>query len=286
MNGKNSFSERHGYKQPKPMQRGEIDADLRNDLWGVFFRCFPRFQAREDLLCRPHEMYAQIWTEFLHRPADQFRTYDDRVDFVKNIFVSESWHVVFHLLEFCLQKVSVLGDYEAEVNAITTSKIPRANLGSFEQQCNRALEGGNSAYRIIAGLVTEITSKEEIQTIDRAINVPFAGAKEHIYQAHALLAARENPDYRNSIKESISAVESLAKTVTGEKQGTLGQLTDRLNLHPAFSEGLAKLYGFTSDADGIRHGGAGKPLAADQNTARFMLVICSAFVNYIISRNE
>jgi hypothetical protein len=33
---------------------------------------------------------------------------------------------------------------------------------------------------------------------------------------------REQPDYRNSIKESISAIESLCRKITGNDKGTLG----------------------------------------------------------------
>jgi hypothetical protein len=39
------------------------------------------------------------------------------------------------------------------------------------------------------------------------------------------LADRENPDYRNSIKESISAVESAAQEITGDTGATLGRKT-------------------------------------------------------------
>ena len=42
-----------------------------------------------------------------------------------------------------------------------------------------------------------------------------------------------------------------------------------------------KLYGYTSDADGIRHA----LLEEDKVTfeqAKFMLVVCSAFTNYVI----
>ena len=67
---------------------------------------------------------------------------------------------------------------------------------------------------------------------------------------------RECPDYRNSIKESISAVESLVATVVGEK-GTLGQLIkkleDEISLHPALRTAFGSLYGYTSDEGGIRH---------------------------------
>jgi len=128
-----------------------------------------------------------------------------------------------------------------------------------------------------------------VAEIEAALKIPFDSARGHLKKALAHFSNRENPDYENSIKESISAVESVAKEVTGDSKATLGELANRLNIHPAFRGGLKKLYGFTSDAGGIRHADdsskPGKYLKPDQATARFMLVTCSAFVNYIIAGN-
>ncbi|MCZ7542089.1 MAG: hypothetical protein M5R40_00440 [Anaerolineae bacterium] len=98
-----------------------------------------------------------------------------------------------------------------------------------------------------------------------------------------MLADRENPDYRNSIKEAISAVEATAKIITGDKKATLRQALKRLGLHPALESGLSSIYGYTSDADGIRHALTDEPNVTHDD-AKFMLVSCSAFVNYLIAR--
>ncbi len=47
-------------------------------------------------------------------------------------------------------------------------------------------------------------------------------------RALELFSDRGSPDYRNSIKESISAVESFVIFTTGKDKGTLGQLTKKL----------------------------------------------------------
>jgi hypothetical protein len=52
-------------------------------------------------------------------------------------------------------------------------------------------------------------------------------------------------------------------------------------MHPALNKGLKSLFGYTSDGGGIRHAlieGERVPTSAE---AKFMLVISSAFVNYI-----
>ena len=99
------------------------------------------------------------------------------------------------------------------------------------------------------------------------------------------MSNKTNPDYRNSIKESISSVESLAKQISKKNTATLGDALKELEkskkLHPSLKNAFNSLYGYTSDAEGIRHA-----LLKESNLtkadARFMLVCCSAFVNYAI----
>lgn len=55
--------------------------------------------------------------------------------------------------------------------------------------------------------------------------------------------------------------------------------------HPALKEGLVRLYGYTSDAEGIRHALLEQPNLDDED-AVFMLVTCSAFTNYLIRKAE
>ena len=102
-----------------------------------------------------------------------------------------------------------------------------------------------------------------------------------------LLADRKSPDYRNSVKESISAVEAISNLIANEKKATLGQalkaIESKVSLHPALKKAFSSLYGYTSDAEGIRHA-----LLSETNLsfedAKFMLVSCSAFINYLISK--
>ena len=58
-------------------------------------------------------------------------------------------------------------------------------------------------------------------------------------------------DYRNSIKESISAVEAAVKLITGESSGGIDKAIAILersgNLHSALKAGLSKLYAYSSD---------------------------------------
>ena len=82
------------------------------------------------------------------------------------------------------------------------------------------------------------------------------------------------------------------ESITGVRgsQSTLGNTLKKLEtkgvvIHTAMKEGFKKLYGYTSDADGIRHGGIDFTKASEED-ARYMMVSCSAFINYLIQKNN
>ena len=152
----------------------------------------------------------------------------------------------------------------------------------FIESCNAILEREVSAYRFVEDTISRITDKQEVEEIETALEKAQGPVQVHLRRALDLLSNREAPDYRNSIKESISAVESIVSTVVGEK-GTLGQLIKKLedeHVHPALRAAFGNLYGYTSDAGGIRHA-----LLEAENVgfedAKFFLVVCSAFINFV-----
>jgi len=148
------------------------------------------------------------------------------------------------------------------------------------------LKGENSAYRLVGEFITQITSEEEIIEIEEALDetAPFKPVSIQINDSLKFLSDRKSPNYRNSIKESISAVESLCRIITKKEKSTLGQLLKlievKIGLHGALKAAFSQLYGYTSDKDGIRHGLLDET-NIDFEEAKFMLVVCSAFINYV-----
>ena len=123
----------------------------------------------------------------------------------------------------------------------------------------------------------------------RALPDTLKPVREHLSQSLTLLSNRQKPDYRNSIKESISAVESLAKIISKQNSATLGPALDavekKAKLHAVLKQAFQKLYGYTSDAQGIRHALMDEA-TLDAEDAKFMLVSCSAFVNYLVVKAQ
>ena len=145
----------------------------------------------------------------------------------------------------------------------------------------------SSDYKLIDEHLVPIHGEEEAKEIEQAVkSLPYSNARGHLKKAVKLFADRPDPDYANSIKESISAVESLSRELTGKKDfsAAVRKLKDGFGLHGAFAEALIKMYGYTSDEAGIRHAKTTESLPPDQATARYMLVICSAVVNFIADK--
>lgn len=160
---------------------------------------------------------------------------------------------------------------------------------SLYEEANEVFEKEYIGYRFIDEKITPISDKYEMAAVNEALQNVYQPVREHISKANSLLADRENPDYENSIKESISAVEAICEIIVGES-GTLGKLLTKLEqkgvyIHSALQLAYKNLYGYTSDASGIRHA---KDLGGKDSTfeeAKYMLVACSAFVNYLIALN-
>jgi hypothetical protein len=81
----------------------------------------------------------------------------------------------------------------------------------------------------------------------------------------------------------------LSKIVSGLPKATLGPALSAVEkktaLHTVLKEAFQKLYGYTSDAQGIRHALMDET-TLDMEDAKFMLVSCSAFVNYLVVKAQ
>ena len=160
------------------------------------------------------------------------------------------------------------------------------------RQYNELLEQEKAGYRIVSGEIAPITNETEIATIEQSTDTAFQSVNQHIQKALSLYADIQSPDYENSIKESISAVEAICCIITGlsDANASLGKVIKKLKdngvyIHSAMEQAFSSLYGYTSDEDGIRHGGIDFKNAPAED-AKYMLVSCSAFVNYLIEKYE
>jgi hypothetical protein len=270
------FSERYGYKPVrKIIQIDSMNDELKTALWNVLtLFLWDRLNGVRAIHGIPSgpmkDLFSQLWLDFFKKPVDTIPdNWGDLRRQLRHTFFSEfAWFEVYDFIEFVWQS------------------YPVHTKDAFLTACNLCLEREVSAYRLVSGLFARITDEEEVAEIEDALETAEGSVRTHLHRSLELLSDRENPDYRNSIKESISAVESLVSITLGQK-GTLGQLIRKLDkeieLHPALQSAFSSLYGYTSDEGGIRHA----ILEAKRITfedAKFFLVVCSAFVNFVNAR--
>ena len=216
-----------------------------------------------------------LWVHHFHFARDAFPGITNVWAHVKSLVIDGRWNEVFDLLE---SMVHHLGrSFTGRMSTVDTGIVNALN-DTFEH----CLVG----YRFIAKQITPVDSEAEANAIVEAMTSvdKLEGARHSLNRAIELLADRQSPDYANSIKESISAVEAVVMKVTGE--GTLGAGLKRLEgagltIHPALREAWSKMYGWASDADGIRHAGI-HAADADQSIAKYVLISSSAFVSYLV----
>ena len=226
-----TFSQRYGYTSIEAaFQRERADERLRTRLWNVLVEYmwghFDRHVHYSEARKRINSLIDRLWVNYLGRDSEEHPYFDSRCGHVKSRFKTCAWYEMYDLLEFLLQDETTL-------------------LGSAAcLALNTVLEEENAAYRVVGTQIVEVTDKSEIAAIEEGLAHPDDPVRTHIESAVRLLSDRKVTNYRNSIKESISAVESMCCRITGRNQ--LGEAIKKIeNLHPSLRDGFLKLYGFT-----------------------------------------
>ncbi|WP_339873930.1 AbiJ-NTD4 domain-containing protein [Olleya marilimosa] len=274
------FSERIGKKKVKvDIQLDYIDDALMNTLWSLVSMYFIE-PMKESISLSSSEydtFIKSLWFNHFKEPIDDIpsSTIDIKYKLRKRYF---SWNYleIYDFIDF--------------LGSTSQQNLP-FDKELFIKDCNGVLKRELSGYRFVHDKLAPITSELEINSIESALGNSlengFKGVHIHLAEALNKLSDKTNPDYRNSIKESISAVESVCQQITGDKSSELGKalkkLKEILPIHGALEQGFIKLYGYTSDGDGIRHAMMEED-NLDQEDALYMLISCSSFTNYLMTK--
>lgn len=273
-----NFSERLGYKPMKAIQFESVNEMLRNRIWNLFYmsdiqrgglsskrvqKAFTGQPAIEDLVIDKLGFTLTV---------AEIKFENKKLKFLQDHLLKCPWNEVYEFVEAHVASV----DEEDRTQRM--------------QEYNVLFESEKSGYRFLNGELAPITNQEEIATFEKAGETPYDAVNKHIKKAIALYSDISSPDYENSVKESISAVEALCSIITEETggQATLGNMLKHLEdkgvkISPAMKKAYSSLYGYTSDEGGIRHGSMEfKDVPAED--AKYMLVSCSAFINYLIEK--
>lgn len=277
------FSERYGYIKPiEVLKRGPLDKECLMALCNCYDHLDHWLNQYDVDRHRGYDesytdMEETIWCFFMNQRRHDFYSGNGHRIAATFYLLSDNyeWYTKLDLIEFTIRILKIHNQEDKRYQNI---------IEAFITLINAAFQHLNYAYRVVDDLIVEITDQQEIAAIEEATKTTSV-VKLHLTEALKLLAERPTPDYRNSIKESISAVEALCREITEEI--TLGSALNALEkkgiMIPTYlKSGFEKLYVYTNDArTGIRHAQMDDSEAPQYDEAKFMLVACSAFVNYV-----
>jgi len=255
---------------PSQLSLGQISRVLAARLWQIVLSDVEAdmnaSRRRYSLGRRWEPVVIDIWVRKFGRYADEAPT--GKTEFIhvfRPMFTEENYAITLGVIEWFVRSL---------------------NESWFEKAVASVLTSERCAYRMRDGSIVPYGSEEEGQNIADAANsldhAGMTGAKRHLLNAGSLLTAG---DFSGSVRESIHAVESTARKITGANslKEALAELGKIHEMHPAFTKGLNALYGYTSDAGGIRH-----PVVDDagftvrEADALFMFGACAAFIAFLV----
>jgi hypothetical protein len=229
---------------------------------------------------RAQEFVKHVYADIYGQRVDWNKTYDRNtvLAILLDTIENDDYDAVLTVIEYVAREVHRLCPMGVNY---------RGKLYTVSKIYNRIFEQEYVGYRFVGCKLTPITDPVEIASIEDAVSAEHDAVREHIEKALHLLSDRESPDYENSIKESISSVERLCSVIVG-KSTTLGDALSKLQskgmtINPQMKAAFDKLYAYTNGASGIRHAGQIDGPDATFAEAKFMLVSCCAFVNYLMA---
>jgi hypothetical protein len=281
------FSERIGaVSARKSFQIDDMDDALRNSLWNEIYD-FYRYESSP-----PWGRVASTVAKHVHKvPVDSVGvTPTQALSWFRSAFFEGPWYQTYEIIEH----LYVTESDQASLMATTFGDLTqhRQKVALLKSRLNSVLESELSGYRFIDNVLTPISSPVEVAAIENAIsNLEVdgqTGARQHLLTALELLSMKPAPDYRNSIKESISSIEAIVNRIAGTAGNGVANALDRISekypIHGALKSSLRSLYGYTSDESGIRHSIL-EEVNVGYEEAAFMLVACSAFVSFLLAKS-
>ncbi len=301
-----TFSQHYGYEPlPQPMRLEELSDDLRREIWNAIRESFleKSLTANHTFPSQVHQFIRGILGKLLRMPEDEIRNHYSSVSKeFKKIVLEGRFNSVLDLVEMTINTGHTQNSstsYEAVYKRAVDNHMLDLiyDRDELAQRIKSLFNQHASAYGLDTSKrpfqFSPRSNKEQGDATQQAIETiregGMAGATTHLRKAAERINER---DYADSVRESINAVESVARTIDPEANKTLGPALDSLERvellkHPALKEAFKKLYGYTSDEQGIRHPLLEKDSAdVGLDEAVFMFGACASFAAYLTNKHK
>ncbi len=282
MTNKNlTFSQRYGYVPlPTPMQLEVISEDLRRETWNLMWSFICSVSVTDYFFHENEELFfGRILGKHLNKPIDEVKCYrkDDVKNSIKPICFNSQFNEFLDFLEF------IVND-----NQYGTK---------FRQNINELFQSHGAPYRLDISKPPyqffPCSTTEQCDSVEKALESlqerGMDGAVTHLRESAKHINLSQ---FADSVLDSISAIESVAKLIDPKHSNTLKPALNSLEhsellKHKALKDAFIKLYGYTSDEQGIRHALCEKDSPdVGLDEAIFMYGACASFAAYLIEKHR
>ena len=279
-----TFSQREGCAPlPEPMKLEHLSKNFRIRITRLITDQIRQdtYSSVSDFYSSQHKHMSVILADYCCEVGGSFNEPEyhspskDR-KFIRERCESSGYHEVLTLIEFMFRHDRCPGALRIGL------------LAAFDQPPLVAYHVSELSGRltIIARADAEsgLATQENLKVVE---DLGPGGAKEHLRKAANNI---NEAKYADSVRDSIHAIEAMARTIDPDA-GTLGQALKKLERkgfleHGAIKQAFEKLYGYTSDENGIRHSlteESSPNVGLDE--AMFMFSTCAAGAAYLVKKH-
>ena len=282
-----SFSHAQGYEDvPGPLKLEELPRDARTQMWNLFFEHIRRSTrtVKDSLGVFTSTLLASPWDDILlakHRHLDRGPLDEWNPEFsgirqsLREYLENRPFNKVFDLIQFVMRH----------------PECPRALIKQMKAtfaECRLAYTIDVEPPPTIIPAVTPEEGTAVAESLRQLREAGLDASAAHLREASGSINAS---DWVGAVRESIHAVESVARQLDPAASRTLGPALDSLRkrgrLHPALKKAFGELYGYTSDEQGIRHSRLDQMKSpVGQDEAVFMLGACASFSSYLWRKHK
>ena len=275
-----SFSQAQGYEElPGQLKLGQLPDSARTQIWSLLFFHLEQSKRTKTGL-RVRIDVSGDWERILentHCFFDNLALDDWDPDFEKNRgelrrhIEQDEFNHLFDRLQFIMRHRNCPQD--------------------FIRDLNRIFRICNLAYTIDQGpppTILPAATAEEAQALVESLQVlrqaRLSGSTSHLEAASDCIRQR---DWAGAVRESIHAVESVARTIAPSESRTLTPALKSIErkqgaLHTDLKDGFVSFYHYASNLRNSRHGQPeGKTVSAGMDEALFMFGACASFASYL-----
>lgn len=288
-----SFEERFGLPK-KELQVGSIDRATRIRIWNELNKRLWDSLIRVGYTIRDSDtvkMYPLIESYIFCLWSDVIKWEATNIPQRKSQLINQ---FKFYVLNDKLSWTRFLEFIEKAVVLYLELAEDEENLDEEREACQNYIDSVNRVFieeacgvRFLGIYLSPIVDEVEVNEIEDALanTDSIVTVKKHLKSALRHLSDRKEPDYNNSIKESISALEALGRLIANKPNATLSQVIEdiekKTKINAKLKTGMKSLYDWSNDASGVRHANKGDE-SENFDTAKLALVLCSGIVNYLI----